>query len=173
MPRINPTARTKADILGDNVSGYINWALNVGGKRRATILNELHRRYPNANRRTIESVYDHVIDARREGQRGDRIGPNDKVAAGKMPCNPHLPQQYHYRVLVTWTDARLGTSQSFTALVDSNDNLTRSEIESAAYRQAQTRMRLAMGRRGNYPAALPAQSEVAFTIEFIEKRGKC
>lgn len=172
MPRINVDAKSKRDLLADKANGYINWALDTGGKKRGSTLRELARRYPSASKSTIESVYDHVIESREAGRRLSEKGDDGRISAASMPSNPGLPMRYRYTVYIRWQAGSRASEEGFYALVDLDHNATQSEVGSLAFAQTLNEIRAAKDTHWRYPSTQPKVDKFSFVVVNVEKRAR-
>lgn len=172
MARINPNARTKSELLGDGVDGYVNWALDTGGKQRSQIIREIRRRYPSASDRSINAAYDHIIRARAEGRRADRLTANDKLKAKDLPSNESLPSKYRVVVYAFWSKGKGKGTDGFYIVLDLDALPTMQDISTLAYAHVYNQIVANKGKQGRYPEKIPKETFFGFQIVTAEKRAR-
>lgn len=171
MAIVRPDLRTKSQILGDNISGYINWGLDQRGYNRRRIIAEMRRRYPNASDQSINAAYNHVISARTAGRRQNRVEGNERLGRTDVPSDSSVRTSYRYTVRLEWTERGTSETRYFNAIVDSNSPLNNEDLRNAALNQAESIRAFSQHTNPRYQFQFPEATQITFDVIMVERKG--
>ena len=127
MAQVWTKVTTTAQALDKGAIDFIE-AHRGHGRRRATILTELRKRYPSMKQPSIEATYNLVVGARREGRKLASSAPADKISCTGLNRPTGVKAGCTYYVAIPYTDIVTGRVSFRTIRVPSDRKLTLQEI---------------------------------------------
>lgn len=170
MPRRNEDVATVNDAMRDNVMGTMRHYRFFLGYSRAKTKRNLQRRYPNASNATIEAILDRYTESSRVSANINQAGARYRPQRTDIPCNPSLEVPYRYTVNMIYTNNRTGSVTRYMAVVNSQSQLSKEEIQSEGERITRSAYANKEQPGDSPPGRLPSNATVSMDVISVERR---